>query len=86
MLIPMTSELRQALAEHPGEPLELRDEAANQSIIVIPLEQFERLKPLLAADLQELRATYAAQEIALGQAGWDDPAMDIYNDYDAHRP
>ncbi|MDZ4783536.1 MAG: hypothetical protein SGJ19_25090 [Planctomycetia bacterium] len=42
----------------------------------------ERLSSTFALDLEELRATYAAQGVALGLAGWDDPAMDAYNDYE----
>ncbi len=41
---------------------------------------------MLESDEFDIRETYAAQEQALGNAGWNDPAMDAYNDYDAHRP
>lgn len=49
------------------------------------MEQFDRLNALLATDQFDISETYAAQSAALAAAGWDDPELDIYNDYDAHR-
>jgi hypothetical protein len=40
---------------------------------------------LVATDEFDVRETYAAQDAALGAAGWDDPELDIYNEYDADR-
>jgi hypothetical protein len=37
-----------------------------------------------ADDTFDIRETYPAQEHVAAAAGWDDPAMDDYND-DAHR-
>ncbi|QDT65559.1 hypothetical protein [Calycomorphotria hydatis] len=51
------------------------------------LPTFERIR-VATRILQELtdedsiEVTYAAQETAMS-AGWDDPAMDVYDDYDA---
>lgn len=86
MTLPLTDQLRQALAIHPDEPLELVDEGSHARYVLVPGEQFDRLKALLIADDFELRETYVAQSRALGKAGWDDPEMDIYNDYDANKP
>jgi len=86
MQYPLSPELRDALAAHPGEPIELRDDASKALYVVLPKERFERLRELLAVDEREVREFYPAQERALGLAGWDEPEMDIYNDYDAHRP
>ena len=51
-------------------------------------EQFERFKALFGGDSEEsdLHALYPLVEQSFGKAGWDDPEMDVYNDYDAHRP
>ncbi|MEX0724761.1 MAG: hypothetical protein WEB58_23410 [Planctomycetaceae bacterium] len=33
----------------------------------------------------DITETYSAQSAAAGTAGWDDPAIDAYDHYDAHR-
>ena len=83
MSVTLPAELRQALAAHPGEPVELIDEASQARYVVLPGEQFDRIKALLTSDEFDIRESYAAQSAALAAAGWDDPELDIYNDYDA---
>ena len=34
----------------------------------------------------DVKDWYEAQSRALAAAGWDDPELDVYNDYDANRP
>ena len=43
---------------------------------------FARVESLLSDDLAD---TYPAQIESAMQAGWDDPVMDEYNDYDRRR-
>ena len=84
--VSLSAEQRQAVADHPGEPVELVDEVSRARYVLVPGEQFDRIKALLTTDEFELSETYAAQSQSLGEAGWDDPELDIYNDYDANRP
>ena len=86
MSVSLSSEQRQALADHPGEPVELFDEVSHARYVLLPVEHFERFKALLTSEEFDIRETYAAQSDALGAAGWYDPELDVYNDYDAHRP
>lgn len=74
------------MATHPGEPIELVDDQSHDRYIVLPAEAFERIKALLTPDEFDIRETYAAQDSALASAGWDDPELDVYNDYDANLP
>lgn len=85
MSITLSAEQRQAIADHPGEPVELIDEVSQARFVLLPAEQFDRIKALLSTDEFDVRESYAAQSAALAAAGWDDPELDIYNDYDAHR-
>jgi len=85
MDISLSPELRKALADHPGQPLELIDEVSRARFVLLPAEQYDRVKALLATDAFALGETYEAQSAALAAAGWDDSDLDIYNDYDAHR-
>jgi hypothetical protein len=78
----LPDELRTAVSAHPGEPLELIDEQTHIVYLLVPADEFQRLK---TAGADELGDTYAAQIESAMQAGWNDPRMDDYNDYDAHR-
>jgi hypothetical protein len=85
MTITLSAEQRQATASHPDELIEVLDDVSRTRYVLVPAEQFERIKALLAVDPFDVRETYAAQSAALAAAGWDDPELDIYNDYEAHR-
>ena len=84
MSVLLSPEQREAMANQPGEPIEVIDEVSRSRFVLLPAEQFERFKALLTADEFDVRETYAAQSAALAAAGWDDPELDIYNDYDAN--
>jgi hypothetical protein len=83
----LTDDLQQAIEERGGAPLYLVD-AANNRYVLLRAEQFEKVKALIGDDVNEndSRALYPLIEQSFGKAGWDDPEMDAYNDYDAHRP
>jgi hypothetical protein len=85
MSIILSPELQQAVAAHPGEPIELVDETSQARYVLLPGEQFDRIKALVTSEEFDIRESYAAQNATLAAAGWDDPELDIYNDYDANR-
>jgi hypothetical protein len=78
----LPDELRKVVVACPGEPLELMDEQAHRAYVLVPADEFHRLK---TAAEDELGDTYAAQIESAMQAGCDDPRMDQYDDYDSHR-
>ena len=82
MTAKLPDELRIVVYAHPGEPLELIDEQTHIAYVLVPVGEFQRLK---AAVEDELGDSYAAQIESAMQAGWNDPRMDEYDDYDAHR-
>ncbi len=69
MSLTLSAEQRQALAEHPGEPVELIDEVSRARFVLLPAEQFDRIKALLTTDEFDIRETYSAQSAALEAAG-----------------
>ncbi len=77
-------ELRQAIEEGGGRPTRLFDPETNASYVLIRAEQFERLQALLTEE-GDVRDHYASVDRVFGEAGWDDPAMDRYDDYDANK-
>ncbi|HEV3260080.1 MAG TPA: hypothetical protein VG013_24700 [Gemmataceae bacterium] len=81
----LTEEQRQALDAHRGAPIRVFDVERNQTYVLMPADTYERVKALFEEDHGDLRDTYHAQLESAMRAGWDDPAMDEYNNYDAHR-
>jgi hypothetical protein len=65
-----------------GTPLKIVDAQSGLVYVLVPEAAFERVRSLVGDDLSE---TYQAQVESAMRAGWDDPGMDDYNDYDLHR-
>ena len=82
MSIKLPDELRSVVIAQPGVPVELVDELTQAAYVLVPAEEFRRLKK---AGEDELGDTYAAQIESALQAGWGDPRMDEYDEYDANR-
>jgi len=81
MLVELSQDQRQAL-DFAGTPLEIVDPRSGSVYVLMRQESFARVRSLVEDELGE---TYSAQIESAMRAGWDDPAMDEYNDYDRHR-
>jgi hypothetical protein len=85
----MATELSEALSravnEHGGRPVEVVDPHTKRVYVLVSREHFERLKPLFAEDPPTLQEQRELLRQAGKRAGWDDPAMDVYDDYDMHQ-
>jgi hypothetical protein len=77
MTVRLPDELRTVVVTCSGVPLELVDEQTHESYVLLPADEFQRLKMASEDDLDD---TYRAQVESAMQAGWDDPRMDEYND------
>lgn len=82
----LTDEQRDDLLQHGNQPVPVIDPDTQAVYFLVPGELFERLKSLFPGDAFDIRDTYAAQSAVAGAAGWDDPEMDAYDHYDAHKP
>jgi len=83
MTVKLNDEMREALDSDPRQPLLVEDAQSQRQYVLIPLEDFERLKTIFGHDFDPSE-TYAAQDEALAEI-WDDPELDIYDNYDAHK-
>src|SRR5436309_884988 len=85
-MIELTLEQRQAVAQQGEMPPRAVDPDTHITYVLIPVEVYARVKALL--DDEEgnrfLRDMYPHVMEIFGQEGWDDPAMDIYNDLRSH--
>jgi hypothetical protein len=81
MTVELSSELRSAI-DNVGTPLKLVDPRSGGVYVLVNEKAYERVQSLLAGELAE---TYPAQIESAMRAGWGDPVMDEYDDYDRRR-
>ena len=81
-MIELTDELRKAIDEHPDEPVRLVDIQTRRAYVLVNAEAFDRLKGLCYEDGNfEVSEAYPLMDKVLAESGWDDPAMDVYDDF-----
>jgi hypothetical protein len=81
----LTPEQQGALDAQPNVPLRVIDPRNQAVYVLLSAEQYGKVKALFENGDYDLRETYPAQMESAMRAGWGDPAMDAYNDYDANR-
>ena len=83
MLPTLTDEQRDALAAAPGAAVEVEDAATRARYVLVSAAIFDRVKTLVSPERFDVAETYGAVEAALREV-WNDPEMDVYDDYDAN--
>ncbi|MBI3862187.1 MAG: hypothetical protein HY290_09860 [Planctomycetia bacterium] len=81
----LTSEMREALLQQPGQPVTVEDDQTHLHYVLLPLSVYQRVRLIFGDESFDVTDTYAAQSAVAGAAGWDDPEMDVYDQYDVHR-
>lgn len=86
-MIELTLEQRQAVTQQGDTPPRAVDPDTHTTYVLIREEVYARVKALLDEEEgnQFLRNMYPHVMEVFGREGWDDPAMDIYNDLDPRR-
>ena len=83
-MIELNDEQRQAVSEYPDEPLRLMDATTQQAYVLVQAEVYDRLKGLLYEDGEyPTSESYPLVDEVLAKEGWDDPIMDVYDDFAA---
>jgi hypothetical protein len=81
-MIELTDQLRQAVRGHPGQPVRLVDPDTQETFVLVPAEVYDRLRGMLYDDAEfPISEAYPLMDEVAAKAGWDDPAMDIYDDF-----
>ena len=86
-MIELTLEQRLAVAQLAETPLRAVDPDTRTTYVLIREEIYDRVKTLFAEedDNQFVRQMYPHVMEVFGKAGWDDLAMDIYNELDPRK-
>jgi hypothetical protein len=86
-MIELTLEQRQAVSKQGETPPRAIDPDTDTTYVLIPEAVYARLKSLLVEEQnsQFLEEMYLPTMEVFGREGWNDPAMDIYNDLDPRR-
>jgi hypothetical protein len=82
--IPKSDQMQRALEASGGGPVYVTDAEGRVTHVLIPAEVYQRLQGIIGDQVFDVRETYEAQEKSLASI-WDEPGLDIYNDYDLHR-
>lgn len=85
MTLKLTDEMRSALEQHPGRPVTIEDDQTHAQYVLLPIDTYQKVQALVGDEPFDIRETYSAQDQALSKV-WDDPELDVYNDYDANKP
>ena len=86
MSIELTEPLQQALDAATGEPLRVVDPRTQECYVLLRAEVYDRLKALVYDDSPPSEEERRRQLAASGErAGWTDPEMDVYDNYDENR-
>jgi hypothetical protein len=82
----LTEEQRRKLREVNGESIVLIDPETKQEYVLLRADVYERLKRLVYDDSPPTDEEKRRQLAESGKrAGWEDPEMDVYDDYDENR-
>ena len=84
MTTKLSDDLRQALEQESSSPVHLVDASTNEEYVIMRVDQYNQIKAILDERQFDPRELYSLVEASFLRAGWADPEMDVYNDYDAH--
>ena len=85
-MIDLNEQLRKELQQTNGKEVRVWDPDTRKEYVILSAEVYERLKNLLYEDSdwtpeEQLRLLAESGK----RAGWDDPKMDVYDNYDENR-
>ncbi len=81
-MIELTPEQQKALARDCANPPRVMDRSTRDKYVLVREEMYERVRHRFEedGDSQFVRAMTPHVMNVFGRDGWDDPAMDVYND------
>ena len=86
MTATLSIKLQSAVAASGDDPVRVIDPRTQRVYVLIASEQYDRLTAFWDLSPVSLEEQEQAIRDAGARAGWDDPAMDVYDHYDEHFP
>lgn len=86
-MITLTPEQRRAVAQD-HSPYRVIDPDTQTTYVLVREDLYNRVQRLFSNEEEDqfLRDAYSSAMESFGKTGWDDPAIDIYNDLDPRKP
>ena len=81
----LTDEMREALRDTTQQPVEVEDDQTHALYVLLPVDIYQRVRSIIQSDEFDISETSRAQDEAMATV-WEDPALDVYNDYDSIGP
>jgi hypothetical protein len=81
----LSDEQRRELNAGGASPLPVIDDQTHKIYYLVSANEFEKIRALLVEDEFNPREMYPSIAKTAGDAGRNDPSMDIYDRYDEHR-
>ncbi len=82
----LPSELQDLVEQSGNSPVRVIDPRTQRVYVLIADDQFDRLRSLIDIEPLSIDQQRVALRDAGKRAGWDDPEMDAYDQYDQHIP
>jgi hypothetical protein len=82
MVAALSEQERNVLVAEPDQPVTVVDEQTQQVYYLIPAEQFDRLRSFLSDEVFQPSEAYPLIAKTAAEAGWADPLMDAYDNYE----
>ena len=84
-MIQLTLEQQKAVAQDQEAPPRVIDPITHTRYVLVREEVYDRVRRLFDADDDFVRDLTPHVMEVFGRDGWDDPAMDVYNDLDPRK-
>jgi hypothetical protein len=86
-MIELTEQQQQALEAQQGEPPRVVNPRTQETYVLVPAALYDRMKELLEEEeeLREVREMYPHVWQVMRE-DWEDPAMDVYDNYPPPQP
>jgi hypothetical protein len=85
MVPKLSDEQREAIRQHPHEPVQVVDALTQDRYVLLPFDEFQKVQALIDAGEFDPDEFMPLVHQALAE-DLDAPGMELYDDYDAHRP
>ena len=82
MVAALSEQQRNLLVAEPDQPVTVVDEQTQRVYYLISAEQFDRIRSVLSEEDFHPREAYSLIAKSAAEAGWADPLMDAYDDYE----